>query len=122
MTNIKIDNDYFEIMESSVEFSTGAHATIYIRIDITNQPNYLRYFTKMYEDQKTTLKKFTCMAREFEALGCIIKSIDTNFKSIVNLTLRCDLLKLRDIQTKRDEIIEDILNKEQTSDSQNNIN
>ena len=122
MTNIKIDNDYFEIMESSVEFSTGTHATIYIRIDITNQPNYLRYFTKMYEDQKTTLKKFTCMASEFEALGCIIKSIDTNFKSIVNLTLRCDLLNLRDIQTKRDEIIEDILNKEQTSDSQNNIN
>lgn len=122
MSNIKIDNDYFEIAESSVEFSTGVHATIYIRFDITNRPNYLRHFTKMYEEQKTSLKKFTCMAKEFEALGCVIKSIDTNFKSIVNLTLRCDLLKLRDTQTKRDEIIEDILNGEQTSRNKNNIN
>ena len=45
---------------------------------------------------------------EFEALGCLIKSIDTNFKSIVNLTLRCDLLNLKDLQKRRDEIIEDI--------------
>lgn len=122
MPYIKIDNDYFEIKESSIEFTTGVHATIYICFDITAHKQYLTHFTKMYEEQKVAVKKFTTVSNEFQALGCIIKSIDTNFHSNVNLTLRCDLLNLKDVQTRRDEIIEDILSKDQTSDSSNNIN
>ena len=123
MQSIKIDNDYFEIKESSVEFTTGIHATIYVKFDIINHQEYLSHFMKMYEGQKNgTLKNFNTFTNEFEALGCLIKSIDTNFKSIVNLTLRCDLLNLKDLQKRRDEIIEDILNKDQTSQNINNIN
>lgn len=123
MSTIKIDNDSFEIKESSVEFTTGVHATVYIKFDIRNHQEYLSHFMKMYEGQKNgTLKKFNTLTNEFEALGCLIKSIDTNFKSIVNLTLRCDLLNYKDLQKRRDEIIEDILNKDQTSQNNNNIN
>lgn len=108
---IKIDNEIFEIVESSVEFTTGVHATIYIKFDITNHNEYLTHFTKMFEEQKLSMKKFTTVSNEFQALGCIIKSIDTNFKTVVNLTLRCDLLNLRDLETRRNEIIDEILNK-----------
>lgn len=121
---VKIDNDIFdiEVEESSVQLSTGSHATIYLRFDIKNHKEYLSHFTKMFEEQKKSLIKFNTLTNKFEAIGCIIKSIDTDFKSVLNLTLRCDLLNLRDLQARRDEIIEDIMNKDQTSDKQNNIN
>ena len=49
---IKIGDSYFEVAESSVEYSTGVHATIYIKINITNHPEYLTHFSKLFESQK----------------------------------------------------------------------
>lgn len=108
--NIKIGDSYFEVTESSVEYSTGVHATIYIKVNIHNHPQYLTHFTNLFELQKIGgIGKFRILAPKFEALGCFIKSIDTNFNENMNISFRADMLNSVDTSERREEIINQIL-------------
>jgi len=130
---IKIDNDVFHVDDVSVQLSMGSHASIYLSIDISKYPSYKDYFIKKYDAQNstsgqvlqsnsnglptwTTMIKFDMISSKFIAKGCIIKSIDTDFTTKINLNIKCDMLETADLQGRREERIEDILNDKTLSD------
>ena len=69
---IKIDNDPFDVVDVTVQLSIGSHTTTYISLDINKNPNYLKYFTNLYENHSS----FTMSSIKFVAPGSLIKSID----------------------------------------------
>ena len=103
-----------------------SHASIYLSVDISKYPSYKDYFIKKYDAQNssgqllssdsnglpswTPVVKFDMMSSKFVARGCMIKSIDTDFTTKINLNIKCDLLETADLQGRREERLEDILN------------
>lgn len=118
---VRIDNDIFNIEDIVVQTSIGTHATIYITLDINSNPTYHNFFIKLYETQHhQTIKKFKIVSSKFVGIGSIIKSIDTDFDNKMNLSIICDILDVTDIQTRRDDLLNDLLNDE-TLVNKNNI-
>jgi hypothetical protein len=65
--------------------------------------------------------KFDISSAEFVANGCIIKSITSDpTTNLIVMDIRSDYSKVKPIDERRDEIIDEILN--ETSDNKNNIN
>lgn len=110
---IKIDNDIFFIKESSLQFSTAAHATVDICVDLALYPQYLQHFFNLFQNHT----KFNLLTKDFEGKGTLIKSIDYDLESL-KISLRCDLLNQSDKSERRDEIINELLNNQ----IKNNIN
>lgn len=106
MGYIRIDNDVFEVGTISTQTTIGSHATIYISVDIENHVNYLNYFINLFDNKK----KFDLVGGSFIGQGSFIKSIDVEFNKRMNLTIRTDILHIKDASERRDEIIEEILN------------
>ena len=123
---VKIGDDIFHIEDGSVQLSMGSHASIYLSVDISKYPSYKDYFIKKYDAQNssgqllssdsnglpswTPVVKFDMMSSKFVERGCMIKSIDTDFTTKINLNIKCDLLETADLQGRREERLEDILN------------
>ena len=109
---IKINNDIYDVIDGSVQLSVGSHATIHLTFDISKNKSYQDIFIKMYESQQnyTSDSKFTISNSKFIGSGSLIKSIDTDFSERMNLTIRCDYIQTLDVQERRDEIIDDIIN------------
>ena len=84
---VKIDNDVFDVIDVTVQLSIGSHTTTYISLDINKNPNYLKYFTNLYENHSS----FTMSSIKFVAPGSLIKSIDVDFDSNMNLTIKSDI-------------------------------
>lgn len=103
---IKIDNDVFDVIDVTVQLSIGSHTTTYISLDINKNPNYLKYFTNLYENHSS----FTMSSIKFVAPGSLIKSIDVDFDSNMNLTIKSDIFNPVNIQERREEIIDELLN------------
>jgi len=121
---IRIDNEIFNIESLSIQTSIGTHATIYVTLDILSNPTYFNFFIKIYENQNHSTynknSKFTLTSSKFRGIGSIIKSIDTDFDNKMNLSILCDVLDITDIQERRDELLNDLLNDE-TLINKNNI-
>ena len=118
---VKIDNDIFHVEDGSVQFSIGSHATIYLTLDISAHKSYQDYFIKLYESQQHKISdKFTIASAKFTGVGSLIKSIDTDFNTKMNLSIRCDLLNLADVQDRRNDLLNDLLDDE-TLVNKNNI-
>lgn len=113
---IKIDNDLFDVIDVVVQFSIGSHTTTYISLDINKNTNYLKYFTNLYENHSS----FTMNSSKFVAPGSFIKSIDVDFDTKMNVTIKSDIFNPIDIQERRDEMIDELLNNE-TYTNKNNI-
>ncbi len=110
---VKIDDELFYILESSVQLSFGSHANLDIKIDKSTHPEYQDLiFNKYEEGKKISIIKNSI----FLAKGCLIKSIDVDTKQL-NVSLRCDILDPVDTSERRDEIIDEVLN----NDDKNNI-
>ncbi len=111
---IKINGETIFIEESnvSVQFSTMAHASLDIRVNLNNYPQYLTYFFNLFQNHS----KFDLVAKKFEAKGTLIKSVDYDLE-FLNISLRCDILNLSDLSERRDEIIDSLLN----NNDKNNI-
>jgi hypothetical protein len=110
---VRIDNDIFDIEDITIQTSIGTHATIYITLDINSNPTYHKYFIKLYENQNhQTIKKFKITSSRFVGIGSVIKSIDTDFDNKMNLSILCDILDVTDVQSRRDELLNDLLNDE----------
>jgi hypothetical protein len=103
---IKIDNDSFDVIDVTVQLSIGSHTTTYISLDINKNPNYLKYFTNLYENHSS----FIMSSVKFVAPGSLIKSIDVDFDSNMNLTIKSDIFNPVSIQERREEIIDELLN------------
>ena len=103
---VKIDNDLFDVIDVTVQLSIGSHTTTYISLDINKNPNYLKYFTNLYENHSS----FTMSSIKFVAPGSLIKSIDVDFDSNMNLTIKSDIFNPVSIQERREEIIDELLN------------
>lgn len=119
---VKINNDVFHVEDGLVQFSLGSHATIYLTLDISTYNNYQDYFIKLYENQqhKVSIEKFTIVSAKFTGIGCLIKSLDTDFNNRMNLSIRCDVLDLSDVQDRRNELLTDLL-EDETLVNKNNI-
>lgn len=110
---IKINNDIYDIIDGSVQLSIGSHATIHLTFDISKNKSYQDIFIKMYENQQNYTGsecKFQISNSRFIGGGSLIKSIDTDFTDRMNLTIRCDYIQTLDVQERRDEMIDNILN------------
>lgn len=105
MSYIRIDKDVFEVTDISIQTSICSHATIYISLDIQKYPNCINYFSNIYDN----LISFDLIGYSFICHNSMIKALDIEFNKIMNLTIRCDVLK--DVSDRRDEVIEKILNK-----------
>jgi len=103
---VKIDNDVFDVVDVTVQLSIGSHTTTYISLDINKNTNYLKYFTNLYENHSS----FTMSSIKFVAPGSLIKSIDVDFDSNMNLTIKSDIFNPVNIQERREEIIDELLN------------
>ena len=106
ITWVKIDNDPFDVIDVTVQLSIGSHTTTYISLDINKNPNYLKYFTNLYENHSS----FTMSSIKFVAPGSLIKSFDVDFDSNMNLTIKSDIFNPVSIQERREEIIDELLN------------
>lgn len=111
---IRIEEKTFNIVRGDVQFSMGSHANIHIKLDIKNNPSYYSFFIKKYEQQSNQIgsvsSKFDMYHRKFVARGTLIKSMDVSFDDEMNLDFTCDILDDANIQERRDEIIDDLLN------------
>ena len=106
ITWVKIDNDIFDVVDVTVQLSIGSHTTTYISLDINKNTNYLKYFTNLYENHSS----FTMSSIKFVAPGYLIKSFDVDFDSNMNITIKSDVFNPVNIQERRDEMIDEILN------------
>lgn len=110
---IKINNNIYDVMDVSVQLSVGSHATIHLTFDISKNKSYRDIFIKMSEIQQNytgSEYKFQISNSRFIGQGSLIKSIDTDFTDRMNLTIICDYIQTLDIQDRRDEMIDEILN------------
>lgn len=109
MTNwIKIDNCVFNIKEATAQLSMGSHATIELSVD--SRKDYSDFFFNKFESGT----KFDIIGKNFDAKGALIKRFFLNGNQI-NISIRCDILQNRDISQRREEIIDDILNNQNTN-------
>ena len=138
----KINDDNFTARDISIQFSidtdnntfgyakivNSRHQTIDI-IDITisvdNNQNNSNYFFNLFDKRNQMLSaseyKFNVSSDQFVANGCIIKSITSDpTTNLIVMDIRSDHSKVKPIDERRDEIIDEILN--ETSDNKNNIN
>jgi hypothetical protein len=109
---IKINNDIYDIIDGSVQLSVGSHATIHLILDISKNKSYQDIFIKLYESQQNYVgkdTKFTISNAKFIGSGSMIKSIDTDFNSKMNITIRCDYLQTLDIQERRNGLLNDLI-------------
>lgn len=136
----KIGNDDFTARDISIQFSidtannTFGYAKIvhsgYQTIDITISVDYNQsnsnYFFNLFDKSRqpgnyASDYKFDISSAEFMANGCIIKSITSDpTTNLIVMDIRSDYSKVKPLDERRDEIIDEILN--ETSQNKNNIN
>lgn len=107
MGKIKINNEIFEYKVALFQPTLGTHGTIFLTFDINQFPEYKKIFFDIYDNKKD----FEIITTKLISVGNIISSIDYDVnKQILNLTIKTELLTHIDQQTRRDEIIDEILN------------
>lgn len=105
---IKINNKIFECLEGFVQLSTGSHATINLKFDLSKNPDYEKFLIKIYESNLI----FTLFSTNFESVGSRIKSIDIDFSSKkMELLIHSDILNTKDVSIRREDVINEILQK-----------
>lgn len=125
----KIKDDIFYAESINCQLSLGTHGDIDISIDLNIYPSYRKYFYDQFDkvynsgSLSTGYKKdyiFDIITPYWRGLGCGIKSMDINTNGILNLGIYCDYIDQENIQERRENIINDILN--ETSDKKKDIN
>jgi len=117
---IKINGEIFSYKELSTQTSIGSHTTSFLTIDMNQNPNSYDFFSKLWDSHSMsngilTHKKdivFNVRTNNMELHGCLIKNIDFDFNlSLISLGIISDYSTMIDVSERRDEIIEEILNK-----------
>lgn len=105
MSDIKINNDVFSTMETSIQLSTGKLCSIYILLDVSKYPDYYKKLISLYENTQT----FNIDTNKIRAIGCVIKTVDIDFGRTMGLNVRCSEIITDITMVRRDEIITSIL-------------
>ena len=123
----KIKDDTFYSESISCQLSIGSHSDIDISLDLNKYTNYRKYFYDLFDKMYNantgstfTFKKdyiFDIITPHWRGIGCSIKSMDINTNGLLNLDIRCDYIDMENIQERRENILNDILN--ETSDKKN---
>lgn len=136
----KIGNDDFTARDISIQFSIdtanntfgyakiahSGHQTIDITISVDYNKINSNYFFNLFDKSRqpgnyASDYKFDISSAEFMANGCIIKSITSDpTTNLIVMDIRSDYSKVKPLDERRDEIIDEILN--ETSQNKNNIN
>jgi hypothetical protein len=103
---VKIDDRYFVNVEVLIQFTIGSHVDINLKCDIAKNPDYYTFFINKYDSNS----KFDIYAKDFIASGCHIKAMDISFGEKMNLSITSDYWKKADIQERREEIINELIN------------
>jgi len=105
---IKIDNEIFDCIDGSVQLSLGTHASIVINLDLDKNPLYEKFFIKLYESGRV----FRIISQKFETNGTNIKTLDFDFNNKrLNVSFHCDVLNSTDASIRREDVINEILDK-----------
>ncbi len=105
---IKIGDSIFNCLEGIVQVSLGSHATLNLKFDLDKYPNYEKFFIKMYESNTI----FKIISSNFESVGSKIKSLDIDFSNKkMELSIHADILNSKDLSVRREEVINEILQK-----------
>lgn len=102
---LKIYDKIYECNTGSVQTSIGSHASMIYVFDLTMNPEYEPFFIKLFEQKA----KFNISSAYFEAKGVFIKLIDIDFGKKMTITFHSDILSVKDISDRREEIIDEIL-------------
>jgi hypothetical protein len=114
---IKIDNDIFDCVDVTIQLSLGTHASITINLDINKNPSYEQFFIKLYESNRS----FRIISQKFETNGTNIKTLDFDFNNKrLNISFHCDVLNTTDKSVRREDILNELLDK--TFNNTNDIN
>jgi hypothetical protein len=136
----KIGDDNFTARDISIQFSIdtannnfgyakivhSGHQTIDITISVDYNQTNSNYFFNLFDISRqpgnyASDYKFDISSAEFMANGCIIKSITSDpTTNLIVMDIISDYSKVKPIDERRDEIIDEILN--ETSQNKNNIN
>ena len=136
----KIGNDDFTARDISIQFSIdtanntfgyakivhSGHQTIDITISVDYNQTNSNYFFNLFDKSRqpgnyASDYKFDISSAEFVANGCIIKSITSDpTTNLIVMDIISDYSKVKPIDERRDEIIDEILN--ETYQNKNNIN
>lgn len=109
---IKICGDIFQIESYSVQLSTGSHANISISIYTFNNSKAYNFFINKYDNTNSKDLSFDIEHHSFKAYGCMIKSMDLdNMNYMMHLNIICDYFNEVPISERRDQMITDILDK-----------
>jgi len=101
---LKIYDKIYEC-SGSVQTSIGSHASMIFIFDLIVNPEYETFFIKLFEQKA----KFDMFSSYFEAKGVFIKLIDIDFGKKMTITFHSDILSVKDISDRREEIIDEIL-------------
>ena len=105
---IKIDENVFHCQDATVQLSLGSHATLTIFFDLSAYPEYEKQLIKIYESSKI----FTITTTKFKSTGSKMKTLDMDFNSKkIEITIHCDILDSIDVCIRRNESIDEILQK-----------
>lgn len=105
---IKIGDKIFHCSDGNVQLSLGSHATINLKFDLHKHPEYENFFIKIYESDS----KFRLISSNFESIGSKIKSLDIDFSNKkLELSIHSDVLDTKEISLRREDIINEILQK-----------
>ncbi len=108
MTSIRIDNKLFEYKDSQCQFSFGTHATLYLTFDLKKNPTCKDFLLSLYDNRKT----FDMISVKWTSQSNVIKSIDidTN-KNLFSMTVKSEIFETIPTNKRRDDLIDDILDK-----------
>lgn len=108
MHTLKIRNEYFFVEDISTQFSIGTHGNLNITINTMKFPSYYKYFIDIFD----SYSEFDIQYKNLRGYGCMIKSLDIdNMNYLLYVNIHCDYLEQVTVQEKRDELIDDVLNK-----------
>lgn len=120
--NIDTSNNTFGYAKIIQQGSQTIDITISVDYNQTNSNYFFNLFDKSRQPGNYASDyKFDISSAEFVANGCIIKSITSDpTTNLIVMDIRSDYSKVKPLDERRDEIIDEILN--ETSQNKNNIN
>jgi hypothetical protein len=101
---IKINEDTYEYVDVSCQLSLGAHADIYISLDLKKHPGYKAKIISLFESNNA----FIIISTKFVSKSNLIKLMDIDSDKIT-LNIRSEILETISKDERRDDVINDIL-------------
>lgn len=108
MSWIKIDGKVFEYRTCLSQLSINAHVAIYVDFDLVRFPEYEKELLSIYDNKYEDIIIETV---KYIGYGCKMKTLDINFNKSISISIDSQYIDLANIQERRDQNLEELLNK-----------